>query len=105
MKDSLESFTAELANLRHYIEGLELESQLHSLATDGMTPSESASLLSQYQKHTSNAIGKRQFDYNSIIICIALLGRTSWDRDRNTSSGLATRKCRVHIDKHYDQYR
>ncbi|MDM8522366.1 MAE_28990/MAE_18760 family HEPN-like nuclease [Desulfococcaceae bacterium HSG8] len=66
MEDTLQSFKQDLANLEHYVRGLELESGLISFDKRSV-----GSLLRKYQKHISEARQqRRQFNYNAIIITL-----------------------------------
>ena len=72
MKSSLDAFLIGLADLRHYIEGIELESLLLSYPVDRKNPSSCESLVLKYQQHTIEGISKRKrrFDCNSIIVSL-----------------------------------
>ncbi len=71
MKESLESFKRDMADLRHYIRGIELESQLISFKIDKTPPSDDASLILKIQEHHLKfATKRRQFNYNSIIVSL-----------------------------------
>ncbi len=64
MKASLDSFITELDNLQHHIEFFNLEAKLLAVKE----PSEI--LLVQYQNYILNAVGKKRFNYNSIIVSL-----------------------------------
>ena len=71
MKVSLQSFLNGLADLRHYIEGLDIEAELLSAAVTNDTPSPAIAILSRLQAHASQSISQRRvFNYNSIIISL-----------------------------------
>ncbi len=71
MKESLESFKRDMADLRHYIRGIELESRLLFFPSDERSISESDSLIAEIRKHYSEfATKRRQFNYNSIIVSL-----------------------------------
>jgi len=71
MKASLQSFLGGLADLRHYIQGLDIEAELLSTTVESDTPSPAESILLRLQAHVSRAISQRRvFSYNSIIISL-----------------------------------
>lgn len=71
MKDSIESFKREIGDLRHYIRGIELESQLLSFRSHKTALSEESSLIRAIQEHHSEfATKRRQFNYNTIIVSL-----------------------------------
>ncbi|MDM8548937.1 MAE_28990/MAE_18760 family HEPN-like nuclease [Desulfobacterales bacterium HSG2] len=71
MENTLQSFEKELDELRHYIQGLELESRLISSEVDKKSQTECESLVSEYQKYILAARKKKQqFEYNSIIVSL-----------------------------------
>lgn len=81
MENTLQSFEKKLDELRHYIQGLELESCLVSFEIDKKPQTECESLVSEYQKHILVARKKkRQFEYNSIIVSLyGFLEQFDWD--------------------------
>lgn len=70
MKSSLISFNKGLADLRHYIQTLEIESNLLSTPIKNVAPSASVALLSQLRELVSISSSKRRFDYNSIVVSL-----------------------------------
>jgi hypothetical protein len=70
MKDGLQSFKERLAALRHYIDGLEIESELLSATIESDTPSPE-SIVVKFQEHLVPFISQvRIFNYNSIVISL-----------------------------------
>jgi len=71
VENTLQSFKKKLEELRHHIEGLQLESRLVSFAVSEKPQAEQDSLISEYLRHLSQTHSeKRRFDYNSIIVSL-----------------------------------
>jgi len=71
MKASLLSYITGLADLRHYIQELELESELLTSNINEIAPMEYEYLLLKLQEHVLDAsIKRRRFNYNSIIVSL-----------------------------------
>jgi hypothetical protein len=71
MKTSLSSFISGLSDLRHYINGLEIEAQILSSAISCKRLSVCKTNVINFNEHWSKSyIRKKRFNYNSIIVSL-----------------------------------
>lgn len=71
MKTSLSTFIKGLMDLRHYIQKIDLESQLLLCSVNEVAPAEHEIVLLEFRENLSvDTVKWRNFNYNSIIISL-----------------------------------
>ncbi|HRW04475.1 MAG TPA: MAE_28990/MAE_18760 family HEPN-like nuclease [Caldilineaceae bacterium] len=70
MKASQSAFLQNLESLKHYLQALDLESDLLGQRTTSSNPSEIEKSFHKFKEHLTSSAGKRRFDYNSIIVSL-----------------------------------